>query len=318
MAAITDLNLALEGALTDDLPAGHFVGTVEPTGGEEPFTYTLADSAEFSIDEDTGEVFTEKANLKAGDYQIAVQVEDDEGDTRQEGFLITVSSASTGKAPSTGTGTGTGEAQDPFAPVDEGNYQAGDPIDPTTPPSELRPSTYPKEEDAANVMDIEGRPADPDTPDGLPKYPNEPEPVIQPAIAENSIPTSPSFVYDAETLDEEGHLTEDRSLEKDATIRSPTWAEQAVHGAPGITISGKHQKDGKDYVQPGGNPGQIGHGMVLGKAGVNDWTAPKHPHDLPPQSEVPASTADASKLPDQDDPNRPSAPDATGEVNPNA
>jgi hypothetical protein len=63
-------------------------------------------------------------------------------------------------------------------------------------------------------------------------------------------------------------------------------------------VTGKHQKDGKDYVQSGGNPGQIGHGMVLGKAGENDITAPKDPSSPPPQTENLASTADASKLPD--------------------
>jgi hypothetical protein len=158
-------------------------------------------------------------------------------------------------------------------------------------PDEPTPALEPNAEDAAKVMDVENRPADPDFPEGEQKYPNSPDPVPIPTVAENSVPTSPSWVYDQPA-------GEDRSLEKDTSIRSPTWAEQAVHGAPGITVSGKHQKDGKDYVQSGGNPGQIGHGMVLGKAGENDITAPKDPSSPPPQTENLASTADASKLPD--------------------
>lgn len=155
----------------------------------------------------------------------------------------------------------------------------------------------PLPENAAKVADPSKRPADPDITDGFPKYPNFPDPVIQPRIDPTSSPTSPIFIYDTPER-------EDRRLEKPETIRSPTAAEQAVHGAPGITISGKHQDDGDDYVEAGGNPGQIGHGMVLGRAGERDWTAPKHPHDEAPQTEVPESESDASKLPDQDDPDR--------------
>lgn len=158
------------------------------------------------------------------------------------------------------------------------------------------PNTFakPLPENAAKVADPSKRPADPDITDGFPKYPNVADPVIQPRIDPNSSPTSPIFIY-------ESPEREDRRLEKPETIRSPTAAEQAVHGAPGITISGEHQDDGDDYVQAGGNPGQIGHGMVLGRAGEKDWTAPEHPHAEAPQTKSPDSTADASKLPDDNE-----------------
>jgi hypothetical protein len=152
----------------------------------------------------------------------------------------------------------------------------------------------PQAKDAAKVADPSKRPADPDHTDGLPKYKNVADRPIEPRIDPNSSPTSPIFIYDTPEK-------EDRRLEKPETIRSPTAAEQAVHGAPGITISGKHQDDGDDYVEAGGNPGQIGHGMVLGKSGEADWTAPKHPHAEAPQTKVPESLDDASKLPDDED-----------------
>jgi hypothetical protein len=149
-----------------------------------------------------------------------------------------------------------------------------------------------------------------DDPQSAPK-PDQPRPehskTIGPGLEEgpkkdvpDPNPTEPPRILTAEAEDAKDAQgkpeTENRELTKSSTIRSPTMAEAKAMGAPGITISGKHQKAPEDVVQPGGNPGQISGQPIPGKAARNDHSAPKGPHELPPQS-IGRSAADTGQEP---------------------